>query len=90
MKQGLLLYMILKIAFLRLNLLNLRAGYCESNSNSEAILKLFRFKTAGKYKNMMQINGKYEDILLTYLDKKSWLKRNAKKQHRQTKPRLAP
>ena len=72
--------LILKIAFLRLNLLNLRAGYCESNSNSEAILKLFRFKTAGKYKNMMQVNGKYEDILLTYLDKKSWLKRNAKKQ----------
>ena len=68
--------MILKIAFLRLNLLNLRAGYCKSNQNSEAILKLFKFKIAGTYKNMMQVDGQNEDVVLTYLDSQSWLKRN--------------
>ena len=68
--------LLLKIAFLRLNLLNLRAGYCKSNQNSEAILTLFKFKIAGTYKNMMQVDGRNEDVVLTYLDKQSWLKRN--------------
>lgn len=68
--------MILKIAFLRLNLLNLRAGYCKSNQSSGAILKLFKFKTAGIYENMMLIDGQKEDVVLTYLDRQSWLKRN--------------
>jgi len=68
--------LIIKIAFLRLNLLNLRAGYCKSNQNSEAILKLFKFKIAGTYKNMMQVDGRNEDVVLTYLDNQSWLKRN--------------
>jgi len=70
--------LILKVAFLKLNLQNLRAGYCKSNKNSEAILKLFKFKVAGIYENMVLIDGQNEDVVLTYIDKQSWLKRNIK------------
>ena len=66
----------LKIAFNRLNLLNVKAGYCKSNQSSEAILKLFKFHFVGTYKNMMQIDGHYEDTVCTYLDRESWMKRN--------------
>jgi len=68
--------LILKVAFLRLNLLNVKAGYCKSNQGSEAILQLFKFKTAGVYENMMSIDGRREDVVATYLDRESWLKRN--------------
>jgi RimJ/RimL family protein N-acetyltransferase len=68
--------LILKIAFLRLNLLNLRAIYCTANQSSCAILKLFKFKVAGIYKNMVLIDGQQEDEVITYLDRQSWLKRN--------------
>ena len=68
--------LILKIAFLRLNLLNLKAGYCKSNKTSEAILKLFKFKTVGIYKNILLIDGKKDDDIVTYLDSETWLERN--------------
>ena len=69
--------LILKIAFLRLNLLNVKAGYCKANKSSEAILELFKFETVGMYKKMLLIDGKKEDGVITYLDKESWLKRNS-------------
>ena len=69
--------LILKIAFFRLNLLNIRAGYCESNQSSESILKLFRFKQAGIYKNLWLVDGKNEDVIMSYLDRETWLERNS-------------
>ena len=68
--------LILRIAFKRLNLKNVRAGYCRSNKASEALLTLYKFKVAGIYENMMTIDGKEEDVVLTYLDCESWRKRN--------------
>ncbi len=68
--------LILKVAFLRLNLLNVRGGYCKTNQSIEAMLKLFKFKIVGIYENMMSIDGRKEDVVATYLDRESWLKRN--------------
>jgi len=69
--------LILKVAFMRLNLLNIRAGYCESNKASQALQKIFKFKTVGVYENLMFVNGKAENGIVTYLDKESWMKRNS-------------
>jgi len=68
--------LILKTAFLKLNLNNVRASYCKAHKNSEALLKLFRFKVAGEYEKLLTIDGHEEDIVCTYIDKKSWLERN--------------
>ncbi len=68
--------LILRTAFIRLNLLNIRAGYWESNKASEALQKLFKFKIVGVYENLVSVNGKVENGIATYLDKKSWIKRN--------------
>ena len=68
--------MILSIAFLRLNLLNVRAAYCESNKSSSALLKMFKFKVAGVFKNLVTIDGKDDNMVFVYLDRQSWLKRN--------------
>ena len=68
--------MILRVAFLRLNLLNVQAGYIGSNMNSKALLKVFKFKNVGAYKNLMTIDGREEDMVLVCLDRDSWIKRN--------------
>ncbi|HJO61667.1 MAG TPA: GNAT family protein [Desulfobacterales bacterium] len=69
--------LILKIAFLRLNLLNVKAGYCVANKSSGAILELFKFKTVGMYKKLFMVDGKKEDCVVNYLDKETWLNRNS-------------
>ena len=68
--------LILKAAFHRLNLLNIKAGHRKSNKNSEAILKLFQFEVGGVLKNMEQTDGIYEDVIVSYLSREKWSKRN--------------
>lgn len=68
--------LMLKAAFLRLNLRNIKSVYTSSNEESEAIHKIFKFTKVGEYKNLMFINGRYEEVLIWMLDKDTWLKRN--------------
>ena len=39
-------------------------------------MKLFRFEEVGIYKNLMSVNGKSEDVIISVLNKEDWLKRN--------------
>tara|TARA_B100001142_G_C14248863_1_gene622400 strand:+ start:677 stop:1237 length:561 start_codon:yes stop_codon:yes gene_type:complete len=68
--------LMLRIAFLKLNLDNVRAAFCDANKHSEALMKLFRFKVIGKYKELIVVDGKKEDLICTYIDKISWLEKN--------------
>jgi RimJ/RimL family protein N-acetyltransferase len=68
--------LMLRAAFLRLNLLNVKSSYCSSNINSEALHRLFKFKRVGKYENLLSIDGQFENVIIEILDRESWLKRN--------------
>jgi len=68
--------LMLRVAFLRLNLLNVKNGYCSSNINSEALNRLFKFKRVGQYENWCSIDGQFENLIIEVLDRESWLKRN--------------
>ena len=51
-----LFVLILRIAFLKLNLNNVRAAFCDANKHSEAaLMKLFRFKVVGSYKELIVV-----------------------------------
>lgn len=67
--------LILKIAFNRLNLRALKSGYAASNEASRAIHELFRFTRVGVFKDILYIDGRYDDLVISMLDKESWLKR---------------
>jgi len=69
--------LMLKVAFVRLNLLNVKSAYSISNKNSEAMHRLFKFKKVGTYENLLLINGSLDSLILEVLDRESWLRRNA-------------
>jgi|SRR3972149_8656754 len=68
--------LILKIAFLRLNLETLKGAYVRSNQMTKAICNVFKFKEVGVYDNLLRINGKSEDLVAVMLGRESWMKRN--------------
>lgn len=68
--------LILKVAFIRMNLRIVRSTRVKSNEASRSMDRLFNFKVVGEYKNLICIDGKYDDLVVGMLDKKSWLKRN--------------
>ena len=68
--------LLIKCAFMKLNLNNLRSGYFENNTSSASLHKLFKFDTVGKYKKINYVNGKYYDEILCQLSKEKWKKIN--------------
>ncbi|MBH09578.1 MAG: hypothetical protein CMG74_04340 [Candidatus Marinimicrobia bacterium] len=70
--------LMLKIAFTKLNLLNLMSAYAESNEKSKVLHRLFKFKQGGCLKNFLFINEKYEDLIIEFIDQESWIERNHK------------
>ena len=68
--------LMLKVAFVRLNLLNVKSAYFISNKNSEALHKVFKFKQVGIYENLLWLDGHLDSLVVEMLDKKSWIKRN--------------
>ena len=68
--------LLLKIAFLRLNLRIVKGGYLSSNQATEAILKVFRFEEAGRFKGLFWFDGSYVDSVLVMLQRDAWMKRN--------------
>jgi len=68
--------LILRVAFIRLNLRTIKSGYANSNEASGSIHRVFKFTKAGEYKNILCIDGHYDDLVLEMLDRKTWLRRN--------------
>lgn len=71
--------LLLEIAFLRLNLLNLKGSFLASNPLTELIVKIFGFEIIGKYKNLYYYKGNYVDSVHVQLCREKWLDRNPKK-----------
>ena len=68
--------LLLRVAFVRLKLINLKAAYASTNIPISTLLNLYRFRKVGIYKNICYVDGKYTDLELTQLDRSDWLKRN--------------
>ena len=68
--------MMLKVAFLRLNLNNVKSAYSVLNIESEALHRLMKFCRAGAYKSLVCIGGNYSDVVLEILNRDTWLERN--------------
>ena len=68
--------LILKIAFVRLNLRTVKSGYANSNEASKTIHRVFKFTKVGQYKDLLCIDGDYDDMIVEMLDRGTWLKRN--------------
>jgi len=70
--------LLIKIAFKRLNLLNLRSIHVESHPLTSHLIKLFKFKKAGILKEYFFYNNKYVDMVITQLKRADWQKVNNK------------
>ena len=57
---------MLKVEFLRLNLLNIKTGCYESSKGSVAIQKLIKFNIVGVYMNIIHWTAAYKDTYATY------------------------
>lgn len=68
--------LLLKIAFLKFNLLNVKSAHAKSNQGSEALHRLFRFKKIGVYRKLLNIDGKSDDLILEILDHETWKRKN--------------
>jgi len=69
-------HLLLKIAFLRLNLRHVKADYVKSNEFTKQIIKVLKFQEIGEVKNFYWADGKYRDYVLGILNRDAWLKRN--------------
>lgn len=68
--------LMVKAAFMTLNLRNIRGGYLASNERSQVILKALGFRDIGSFKKMFKIDNEFDDHVLVQLDRDSWLERN--------------
>lgn len=68
--------LMLKIAFLRLNMKSVCGAYIESNERTKNILEVAGFSNVGRYDEFCEIDGKQEDLVLVMLKKEQWLARN--------------
>lgn len=68
--------LILKVAFIRLNLKTIKGGYVKSNESTHAMIKIFKFSKVGEYKNLLCIDGHYDDLVTVMLDRETWFRRN--------------
>jgi RimJ/RimL family protein N-acetyltransferase len=63
-----------KVAFLKLNLLNLKSSYAESSEASHGMQHAFKYKKVGVYENLLCIGGKREDVYVGILSRDDYLK----------------
>lgn len=68
--------LLLESAFNRMNLMNLRSVHAGSNSVTPLIDKMFGFKPIGILTDFIICDGKRDDVHISQLSKKDWLKRN--------------
>lgn len=68
--------LMLRYAFLKLNLLNVKGGYISGQEHSEYILKALKFSEAGRVTDLYRIDGVLYDQVLVQLSQADWLERN--------------
>lgn len=68
--------LLLEVAFIRLNLSNLRSVYAGRNSITPVIDKMFGFKTVGKLTKFITCEGEIDDLVIMQLSKEDWILRN--------------
>lgn len=68
--------LLLSVAFLRLNLLNLKGAFLASNPLTQLIVQIFGFEIVGRFKGLYYFKGEYVDSALVQLPRSAWLQRN--------------
>jgi RimJ/RimL family protein N-acetyltransferase len=68
--------LILKIAFLRLNLKTVKSAYASSNKASSTLHRIFKFQKVGIYEKLLFVDGHDDGLVVEKLDCETWLKRN--------------
>jgi len=70
------LSLLLKVAFLRLNMRIVKSSFAASNDASQAIHDIFRFKEVGRLPGLLWDRGRYVDNVIAMLERGDWMKRN--------------
>jgi RimJ/RimL family protein N-acetyltransferase len=68
--------LLVEIAFLRLNLENLRATYYPTNPFTPLLDRLLGFEEVGRLKKFSNFNGEMIDSVISQLSRANWKKRN--------------
>lgn len=72
--------LLLRSAFLRLNMRKVLSTYADANKSSEALNKVFGFREVGRMPDMFWDRGTYVDVVITMLDFETWIRRNSLEQ----------
>jgi RimJ/RimL family protein N-acetyltransferase len=68
--------LLLRTAFLRLNMRIVKSSYAASNEVSQSIHDLFRFREVGRLPGLFWDRGDYVDNVISILTAESWFQRN--------------
>lgn len=68
--------LVLKIAFMRLNLRVIKGGYVQSNELTKTLCQVLGFKEIGICEKMLWIDGGYKGLVIVMLDRDVWMKKN--------------
>ena len=64
--------LLLRVAFRRLNLLNVKSAYSAANKGSEALHRALKFKRVGEYSDLLWDGERYNGLVVEVLDRTSW------------------
>lgn len=68
--------LLLRTAFLRLNMRIVKSSFAASNQASQAIHDIFRFEEVGRLPGLLWDRGQYVDNVISMLTIESWIQRN--------------
>jgi RimJ/RimL family protein N-acetyltransferase len=66
------LSLLLEIAFLRLNLLNIKSIYVSSNVHTHSLMHFFGFRDVGVMTKIVFCSGSYHDLTYAQLSREDW------------------
>lgn len=69
--------LLLRIAFLRLNLRIVKSAFADGNEASKIIHDVFRFKEVGRIEKLFWDRGQYVDNIVATLNRRDWMARNS-------------
>lgn len=70
--------LLLRTAFLRINMRIVKSSYAASNEASQAIHELFRFDEVGRLPSLLWDRGTYVDSVISMLTAEKWLQGNGR------------
>jgi len=68
--------LLLRTAFLRLNMRIVKSSFASTNEASQAIHNIFRFKEVGRLEGLLWDRGVYVDNIIAMLKREDWMIRN--------------